>query len=363
MASKESDKSPNPAGTSLGNTQSAAVPRAVSKSVDRAAKAGGGRTRAQNSTPWKYYSTLIGIGVVGIGLIAQSWLATREDTKAPYLGTQERSTKEFKMLSEAQVKYKKNPKSAALKAAEKRYADYTENSHIHAAYGIYDCTKDKGKEWLLPINGEDDEDPKGIHAHADGLLHVHPFSKNVTGRRATIGRWFEATGVKVSGKEIFLPAKGASAQSPTVVAAKQQTLKAGPKCKNGKPSVIHVFEYKDVIKKGVVEKGIVGKRALGQAKDVPIKSGYAYVFARVDKDFVPPTPPSAEALVAPSDQVTAKGDGTEPTPVPVPAPTTVKGSTAPTTVKGSAATTVKPAADTTVKAADTTVKAADTTVA
>ncbi len=337
MASNESDKSRNSQSTS----QSAAVPRAVSRSVERAAKAGGGRTRAQNSTPWKYYGTLIGIAVVGLGLIGQSWVATREDPKAPYLQSTERAAKEFKLLSAAQEKYKKNPKAPALKAAEKRYADYTENSHIHAAYGIYDCTKAKGQEWLLPINGENDLDPKGIHAHADGLLHVHPFSKNVTGRRAIIGRWFEATGVKVNGSEIFLPAKDASTVAPTVIATKEQTLKAGAKCKNGKASVIHVFEYKSVLKKdGTIDKNVEGKRALGSAKDVPIKAGYAYVFARVDKDFTPPVPPAAEALAAPSDQVSATGD-TPPAPAPVPVPSTKAGSSPVSTVKG-AATSVAP---------------------
>jgi hypothetical protein len=342
MASKESTNSV----TSSASGSKAAVPRAVSRSVDRAAKAGGGRTRAQNSTPWKYYSTLIGISVVGVGLIAQSWLAAREDPHAPYLQTSDRAVKELKLLTEAQKKYKNNTKSAALKAAERRYADYTDNSHIHAAYGVYDCTKAKGSEWLLPINGEDDLDPKGIHAHADGLLHVHPFAKTVTGRRAVMGRWFEATGVKVTGSEIFLPAKGASAQNPAVIAAKEQKLKAGPKCKNGKASVIRVFEYKDVAKKGgTVDASVKGKQALGSAKDIPIKSGYAYVFARVDKDFVPAAPPAAQALAAPSDQVSAKGDAPATAPASVPAkaptPTTIKGKSAATTVKAPTPTTKK----------------------
>jgi hypothetical protein len=357
MASKESTTPPN-----------SAVPRSASgKAVDRAAKAGGGRTRAQNSTSWGYVGTLIGISVVGVALIATSFWQQREDPKAPYRQTTERSQDEFKRVSEARTKYKDKPKSAELKKAEARYEDYLTNSHIHAAYGFYDCTKDKGKEWLPPINGENDGDPKGIHAHADGLLHVHPFSKTVTGRRAVLGRWLDVTGVKVGSGSIFIPAKEASAENPALVARKAETLKSGAKCKNGKASEIRVFEYKDAVKKGVADKNVKGKRALGSAKDIPLKSGWAYVIARVDKDFVPPVPPSVDALIAPSDAVSATDDQATPPAVdPTATGSTVAGSTvAGSTVAGStvvgAPTTKAAGAATTVPKPATTVAAPTTT--
>jgi hypothetical protein len=353
MASKETDNSNgNRNGKSV--APNSAVPRSASgKAVDRAAKAGGGRTRAQNSTSWGYIGTLIGISVVGVGLIATSFLQTREDPKAPYQQTQERAQSEFKRVSDARKKFKDKPKSAELKKAEARYEDYLTNSHIHAAYGVYDCAKDKGKEWLPPVNGEEDGDPKGIHAHADGLLHVHPFSKTVTGRRAVMGRWFDVTGVKVSSERIFVPAKGASVENPSLVATKEQTLKAGVKCKNGKASVIRVFEYKDAVTKGVANKNAKGKRVLGSASDIPLKSGWAYVFARVPEDFVPGTPPSVTALQAPSDAIEANDGGATPVPAVDPAVTgstvVVTGSTVvgtPTTKPGASSTVATP---TTVK--------------
>ncbi len=335
---------PRPAGTK------ATAKGSASRSVDRALKAGGGRSRAQTSTSWGYYGTLLGISVVGVGLIAQSWFATREDPKPPYYGSEVRAAKEFKLVSDARKKYKDDPKNAKLIAAEKRYEDYVANTHIHAAYGIYDCTKEKGQEWLPPINGEEDPDPKGIHAHADGLLHVHPFSKTVTGRRAVIGRWFDVTGVKVTSSSIFLPAKPASATTPSVLATKEQTLKAGVKCKNGKESVIKTFEYKDVLKDGVLNKDVKGQNALGAAKDLRIMSGYAYVFARVDKDFVPPTPPSVSALETPSDvQATNDDSATTPSTV-VGAPTTAASSSTASTTNATATTT----ASATTKVAATT---------
>ncbi len=347
MASNES----NTPGSG-GSTGRSAVPRpatkgspakgSASRSVDRALKAGGGRTRAQTSTSWGYYGTLIGIAVVGIGLIGQSWYSTREDSNPPYYGTESRSVKERKLYDAALKKYKDDPKNAKMLAAAKRYDDYVSNSHIHAAYGFYDCTKAKGQEWLAPINGEEDADPKGIHSHADGLMHVHPFSKTVAGRRAVVGRWFDATGIKVSSSSIFLPAKLASVANPAVVATKDQTLKAGAKCTNGKESVIKVFEYKNVLKDGVVNNDVKGQQALGGASSIPIKSGYAYVFARVDKDFVPPVPPSAKALEAPSDVTPADPAAATTTEDPTTPTTNVTASTAvgsPTTAAGTASTT------------------------
>lgn len=333
-------------GTGKGSLKESAKGSA-SRSVDRALKAGGGRTRAQTSTSWGYYGTLIGIAVIGIGLIGQSWYSTREDPKPPYFGSETRAVKERKLFDAATKKYKDDPKNAKMLAAAKRYDDYVTNTHIHAAYAIYDCTKAKGQEWLAPVNGENDPDPKGIHAHADGLFHVHPFSKTVTGRRAVIGRWLDATGVAVNSSSIFLPAKPASTANPAVVATKDQTLSDGAKCKNGKESVIKVFEYKDVLKAGVVNKDVKGKQALGAAKDIPIKSGYAYVFARVDKDFVPPVPPSAAGLEAPSDVIAADAAASTDTAVvpstAVGAPTTA--SSSPTSASGS---TTKAASATTV---------------
>ncbi len=357
MASNES----NTPGSG-GSTGRSAVPRpatkgspakgSASRSVDRALKAGGGRTRAQTSTSWGYYGTLLGIAVIGIGLIGQSWYSTREDSNPPYFGTESRSVKERKLYDDALKKYKDDPKNAKMVAAAKRYDDYVTNSHIHAAYGFYDCTKAKGQEWLQPLNGDEDVDPKGIHSHADGLMHVHPFSKTVAGRRAVIGRWFDATGVKVNDSSIFLPAKVASVSNPALVATKDQTLKAGAKCTNGKESVIKVFEYKNVLKDGVVNKDVKGQQALGGAGSVLIKSGYAYVFARVDKDFVPPVPPSATALEAPADLQTAEDAAAAAATTAEVTPSTAVGS--PTTA--SAPTTAAAAASTTTAAAPTTKK-------
>jgi hypothetical protein len=42
----------------------------------------------------------------------------------------------------------------------------------------------------------------GIHSHGDGLIHLHPYSSDESGGRATVGRFFEYGGWSVSASSI-----------------------------------------------------------------------------------------------------------------------------------------------------------------
>ncbi len=63
----------------------------------------------------------------------------------------------------------------------------TLQDHWHSAYAVYDCRT----ESFLP-SFTSDYDPRGIHSHSDGLLHIHPFSSAVTGDGATLDVFFDA---------------------------------------------------------------------------------------------------------------------------------------------------------------------------
>lgn len=68
----------------------------------------------------------------------------------------------------------------------------TPSDHWHAAFAINVC----GKE--LAALQDAQADVLGIHTHGDGLAHVHPFSTSASGKRATLGVFFDQTGLKVT---------------------------------------------------------------------------------------------------------------------------------------------------------------------
>lgn len=56
--------------------------------------------------------------------------------------------------------------------------------HIHQAISVYACGE------FLPTLPEF-ESPVGIHTHADGVIHIHPFSQLGVGANATLGRYLK----------------------------------------------------------------------------------------------------------------------------------------------------------------------------
>lgn len=73
--------------------------------------------------------------------------------------------------------------------------------HFHAYLGVNICG-----EWITNApefhqrSGESVN--AGVHSHGDGLIHLHPFSSDEAGTRATLGRFFDYGGWSISGSEI-----------------------------------------------------------------------------------------------------------------------------------------------------------------
>lgn len=306
---------------------------ASNKKVARAASAGGGTSRRQTSTSWGYYGTLIGIAVVGIALIVGSVIGARLDRKPPYVGDKTRAVKLNAAVATAVKKHGATSKEA--KAAQAVYDDYIVNQHIHSAYGTWDCTKPKGQEFLPLINGENDPDNTGVHAHADGLIHVHPFVASVAGSKATLGKFFTTTGLDVTAKEIVLPVKLATADGK-IPATKGRIIKTDTKCASGKKGKIKVFLFKS-------PKDTKPSEPLGKPKDIPLKANEVFVFALIEDGVSPRMPPNAIALESPSDQVSATPTSTVPANLAGAVPTTAPApgaSTVGSTVAGTPSTKV-----------------------
>jgi hypothetical protein len=71
--------------------------------------------------------------------------------------------------------------------------------HWHAAYGINVCG-----EWLPPLQ-DIRSDQTGIHTHADGLIHMHPFSSRFGGANANLATFGGETGLELAEGEMTLP--------------------------------------------------------------------------------------------------------------------------------------------------------------
>jgi hypothetical protein len=103
-----------------------------------------------------------------------------------------------------------------------RLADPSKNQpfdHWHMAYGFWLCDS-----WAP--NLPDDSTKGGIHTHNDGLIHVEPQTVEDAGPNATVGRFLDLAGVKVTESEINIPG--------------QKVYKNGDKC-GDKPGEVQVF--------------------------------------------------------------------------------------------------------------------------
>jgi len=135
--------------------------------------------------------------------------------------------------------------------------------HWHSAYDVYVCDDFRSKI----VN---ETDPNGIHSHADGLIHIHPFNKLASGQDATMGQFFSAFGGRIDDNSVVLDTG--------------ETLTAGIDC-NGQPAVVKVarFDADDMERDPeVLTEDLANVRFL--------KDREAFTIALVPADVEPPAP-------------------------------------------------------------------------
>lgn len=239
------------------------------KKVARAASTGGGRT-ARGARPWGWYGAMAAVVLLGSMVIVTS----RNDRQA----------------ASNPLKSEK-PRPPSLPGQKQFGGD-----HWHAALGVYACG-----DWLPNIQSE--KDPRGIHTHGDGVVHIHPFTKASSGRNATFGVYAEAVGLKVSGTHVQVPGG--------------TDFKNGGTCPGGKKGTIKVF--------------LNGDEQNGDPKKIRMRDRDELViaFATPGTD-IPKKPLSASELDNLNDVPGSPGL-TVPTTLPAGTETTVPGDTTPTT--------------------------------
>ena len=224
-----------------------------SKKVARAAVTGGGRAR-QGSRPWGWYTAVSVMAILGVVTIVFS--------------RNERQAALNPLKSE-----KPRPPAASEKFA---------GDHWHAAYGIYICDR-----WLPSIQSE--RDPLGIHTHNDGVIHIHPFTRAASGRRATLGRFADAVGLRISKDRLTVPG--------------DRTYIEGERCGN-KRATVQIF--------------LNGDEWLGDPKDIRLRDRDAIILAFAPEGTEITPPPSLSELDNLSDMPGSPGATTSTTQAPQP---------------------------------------------
>ena len=134
-----------------------------SKKVARAASTGGGRT-ARGARPVVWYAVIAVVVLLGVSGIVFSRAEYQEELAAGSDGS----------------------------------APVANVDHWHAAYGIYLCDS-----FAPTITNE--RDPKGIHTHADGIIHIHPFVRSAAGKNATLEVFMDAVDMTLNDDELEIP--------------------------------------------------------------------------------------------------------------------------------------------------------------
>jgi hypothetical protein len=181
-------------------------------------------------------------------------------------------------------------------ARENRQADASvapvaNRDHWHAAFGtdicgtFQDSLNDQGPDRL------------GIHTHADGLIHIHPFGDGGSGANATFGRFAEQVGIALGSDSFTMP--------------DGTRYRNGDRCPNDGPEgrvVLYVWppQANDNTEPRVVT------RDLGNVRFT--EDGMILTLAFVPEDAAPQLPPTVPALANPIDEEPIPGsvDGEAP---------------------------------------------------
>jgi hypothetical protein len=136
--------------------------------------------------------------------------------------------------------------------------------HWHAALGFDICGQ------FLPPDAEF-ENVQGLHSHGDGLIHLHPQSSAVTGKKATLAKYIELAGGKLTDTELKPPGG--------------DTKGNGDRCGD---------------KPGKVQVAVDGKR-VDRPTEVRLRDQQRITVAFLPEGAEIPEPPSAAGLASPSD--------------------------------------------------------------
>jgi len=161
-------------------------------------------------------------------------------------------------------------------------ASPTLEDHWHSAYGTYIC------DGFQPNLADVGQDAKGIHTHEDGLIHIHPFSSEVTGENATLGVWLEQVGLTAEDDRLVMPDG-------------TEYIEGETKCDiDGEQVDAELVLYRWPPQASTETEPDVFTDNFGSVR--LSADGQAFVLAFVPEGTEVPLPPNMEALANPSDE-------------------------------------------------------------
>jgi hypothetical protein len=254
------------------------------KKVARAAGIGGGRTR-RGRTPWAYF------GFVGLVVI---------------LGITGTITSRDRRLSQINGQGESAP---------------TVGTVWNEGYAVYACGK------FLPAITHA-KDPEGITTgNGDGIIHIAPTVKAAAGKNAVLGKFADATGMKLNAAELQVPGG--------------KLYQDGNSCE-GKPGHVYVKQFAFAgDKTGKLYNGDTTSGQLPKLdpRQVPLADQELVTIAFVpanDASSIPPPPAYVNtnlSKVAASSTTTTTTPGSSSTTAPSSSPTTTSKASTATTVK------------------------------
>lgn len=170
--------------------------------------------------------------------------------------------------------------------------------HWHAAFAVEVCGK------LLDPVPQAEPDVQGIHTHGDGLIHIHPFTRSAAGNRATLSKFFDQTGLKVTNTGFEVPEGMAMADGAT-------TVKVGETTCGGKEGELVLAHWKDAATAAGTKPDQIIRKDFGKVKFTEDLGAYTLAFiAKGDTDQInPPTSAADIASLGAADGGAAPTDG------------------------------------------------------
>jgi hypothetical protein len=157
--------------------------------------------------------------------------------------------------------------------------------HWHASLDVNVCGVWEPPAPAFETKHDNSQIKVGLHSHADGLIHIHPFNSSESGSNATVGRFLDYGGWSASSDSIDLWA-GSDGQKVTEKNGSECTMPDGTKGK------------------GTLTWYVNGKKHSGNVSDYQPKDGdkIVLVFAPAGTTLdALGTPPNQASLPQPSD--------------------------------------------------------------